>query len=223
MIIDWRHEAEPALLSREANKGTAKALFAKRGNDVLALPGERQGIVLRPVAQVVGIMFHVTDCLFGATPAAVRAAGGDRRLARNRRARRIPAHATVFRDGDGVVPWPLRAQVYHGNAGNSRTLGIEIESADGTITDAQRATLAELVPWLIEQAKSEGMVLTEAWAHRQTNGGKPNDPGPIVWREIVIPLSETHGLTRTIRALPRSTPKGRDGVPIPKTWDPLGV
>lgn len=223
LIIDWRHEAEPALLSRAANAGTAKALFAKRGPDVLALPGERQGIVLRPAAQVVGIMFHITACLFGVTPAAVKSAGGDQRLARNRRARRIPAHATVFRDGDAVVPWPLRSHLYHGNAGNLTTLGVEIESKDGTITDEQRATLADLVPWLIVQASKEGMVLHEAWAHRQTHGGKPNDPGPIVWREVVIPLAEKHGLTRTIKALPRSTPKGRDGAVIPKTWDPLGV
>lgn len=211
MIIDWRSTADYAPLTRAANDGTAKAKF------------EKGKIVMRKPAEVVGIMFHITACVFGVTPAAVKAAGGDKRLARNRRARRIPAHATVFRDGDAVVPFALMAYLYHGNAGNAMTLGIEIESADGTITDAQLATLGVLVPWLIEQAKIEGAVITESWGHRQTNGGKPNDPGPIVWKEIVIPLSERHGLTRTIRALPRSTPSGRDGSPIPKTWDPKGV
>jgi len=211
VIIDWRNTADYAPLSRAANDGKAKAKFVG-GKVVMRAPGE-----------VVGIMFHVTDCLYGVTPAAVKAAGGDKRLARNRRARRIPAHATVFRDGDAVVPFALLAYLHHGNAGNAMTLGIEIESDDGTITDAQFATLAELVPWLIAQAKIEGAVITESWGHRQTNGGKPNDPGQVVWQKIVIPLSEKHGLTRTIKALPRSTPKGRDGIPIPKTWDPKGV
>lgn len=212
MILDWRSEADYAPLTRVANDGHAKALFDKKGQ-----------VVMRPPTDVRALMFHITACIFGASAQAVKAAGGDARLARNRRAKRIPAHATIFRDGDAVVPFALRSYLYHGNAGNQFCVGLEIESKDGTITPAQRATLAELVPWLIYHAKLEGMLITESWAHRQTNGGKPNDPGPEVWRDVVIPLSEKHGLRRTIVALPRSTPQGRDGSPIPKTWDPLGT
>jgi hypothetical protein len=210
-ILDWRTQADPKTLTRAANDGTAKAKF------------DKGVLVMRHPSAVVGIMFHITACIFGVSPAAVKAAGGDARLAGNRRAQRIPAHATVFRDGDAVVPWPLLSYLYHGNAGNALCLGIEIESKDGTITAQQREVLAELVPWLIAEARREGAVISESWAHRQTNGNKPNDPGREVWQEVVIPLSEKHGLTRTIRALPRSTPKGIDGSPIPKAWDPLGV
>lgn len=211
MILDWRSTADYASLSRAANDGTAKAKF------------ERGKIVLRDPGEVRGIMFHITACIFGVSPTALKAAGGDKRLARNRRALRVPAHATVFRDGDAVVPFALRSYLYHGNAANAFCLGIEIESVDGSITDAQRLVLAELVPWLIEQARAEGLEIIESWAHRQTNGSKPNDPGPIVWRDIVIPLSEKYRLARTIASLPRSTPSGRDGLPIPKAWDPRGV
>lgn len=211
-ILDWRDSADYSLLTRRANAGTARALFDKRGQ-----------IAMRYPPDVRAIMWHITACLFGVSPAAVKAAGGDRRLARNARARRIPAHVTAFRDGDAVVPFALRSYLYHGNAGNPFAVGIEIESVDGTVTPEQAKTLRELVPWLIAEAKREGMLLRENWAHRQTHGGKSNDPGPTVWRDVVIPLSEAHGLTRTIVALPRSTPKGRDGTPIPRSWDPLGV
>lgn len=211
MILDWRSTADYTALTRAANDGNAKAKF------------EKGKIVMRDPGEVVGIMFHITACIFGVTPSSIKAAGGDKRLARNRRARRVPAHATVFRDGDAVVPFDLRSYLYHGNAGNPFSLGIEIESIDGSITDEQRETLADLVPWLIVQASEEGTILRESWAHRQTHGGKPSDPGAVVWKEIVIPLSEKHGLARTIVALPRSTPSGRDGLPIPKTWDPKGI
>lgn len=211
MILDWRSTADYAPFSRAANDGTAKAKF------------EKGKVVMRDPSEVRAIMFHITACIFGVTPASIRAAGGDKRLARNRRALRVPAHATVFRDGDAVVPFALRSYLYHGNGGNPFSLGIEIESVDGTVTDAQRLVLADLVPWLIEQARAEGMEIIESWAHRQTNGGKPNDPGPVVWKEIVIPISETHRLARTIASLPRSTPSGRDGLPIPKAWDPKGI
>lgn len=211
-ILDWRATADYSGLTRAANMGSARALFDKKGEIVLREPGK-----------VTGLCFHITACLFGVSPSAVKRAGGDRRLARNERARRIPAHATVFRDGDAVVPFDLRAYLYHGNALNERTLGVEIESKDGTITLEQRRTLGPLVPWLVEQAKIEGMVIHEAWGHRQSNGIKPNDPGLEVWRDVVIPLSDLHDLTRTIVAVPGSTSKVKHGLPIPKTWDPLGA
>lgn len=67
------------------------------------------------------------------------------------------------------------------------------------------------------------MTLSTSCAHRSSNGIKPNDPGPIVWREIVIPLSERHGLRRIIDPVPPSTRTVRPGLPIPRSWDPLGV
>lgn len=211
-ILDWRSTADYSQLTRAANNGSAKALFDPRTGRV----------VMRDPAAIVELTWHITACLFGVTPAQVKAADGDARLARNRRARKVAAHVTVFRDGDAVVPVSLRAHMHHGNGANPRSIGIEIESRDGTITPEQVATLRELVPWLIAEAAKEGIALRQSAAHRQTNGGKPNDPGPIVWR-LVIELSEQHGLERTIVGFPGSTPKVKHGLPIPRSWDPLGV
>lgn len=212
MIIDWRTTADYTALTRAANKGTAKALFDAHGSPVL-----------RPAEQIDGLCWHITACLFGVSPAAVKRALGDKRRARNERARRIPAHVTVFRDGDAVVPFGLRAHLHHGNGWNPTKIGIEVESKDGTVTPEQVATCAELVPWLIAEAAREGVTLLTSCAHRSSNGNKPNDPGPIVWREIVIPLSERHGLRRIIDPVPPSTRTVRQGLPIPRSWDPLGI
>jgi hypothetical protein len=211
-ILDWRSSADYSQLTRRANSGTAKALFDAKGR-----------VVMREPARVDGICWHITACIFGVSPAAVARHGGDRRRARNERARRIPAHATLFRDGDAAVPFGLLAHLYHGNGWNPTKLGIEIESADGTITPEQIATCGELVPWLIAEAAREGAELSSSCAHRSSNGIKPNDPGPIVWRELVIPLSERHGLRRIIDPVPPSTRTVRQGLPIPKSWDPLGT
>jgi hypothetical protein len=209
-LVDWRSQADYRGLMA-GNGKSARALF-------------RAGkVVMRPPADVVGIMWHVTACLFGVSPAAVREAGGDAKLARDRRALRIPAHATVFRDGHVVVPFDLLAYLWHGNGGNAASLGVEIESDDGSITPEQVIACRWLARWFVAEARKVGATIRETWAHRQTNGIKPNDPGPVVWREVAIPSSEELGLTRTIRGLPGSTPAVKHGLPIPLAWDPLGT
>ena len=210
-MLRWEHKP----LGRYARTPTraARALF-RRGS-----------VVMRDAADITGICWHQTACLFGASPAAVAAAGGDWRLARDLRALAVPAHATVFRDGTIVIAAPLRAHLWHGNALNASTIGIEIErkgEAD-PMPDVQVAACLYLAGWLVEAAAAEGCRIVDAWGHRQSHGGKPGDPGPEVWRRVVIPSSEALGLTRTIHAVPRSTPRGRDGSPIPRAWDPLGV
>lgn len=182
-------------------------------------------VVTRAPAEVTGLCWHQTGCTFGVSPAAARAAGGDAQLARDLRALNIPAHVVIFRDGTVIINAPLRAYLFHGNALNAHTVGIEIER-DGeaeTMPDAQVAACLYAARWLVSALEAEGCRVTEAWGHRQSHGGKPGDPGPEVWRRVVIPSSEELGLTRTIHAVPRSTPSGRDGVPIPRSWDPLGA
>jgi hypothetical protein len=182
-------------------------------------------VVMRDPKTVTGICWHQTGCLFGVSQQAVRAAGGDAQLARDLRALGIPAHATVFRDGTIVIAAPWRAYLYHGNALNASTVGVEIErhGERERMPDVQVAACLYLARWLVSTAAEEGCTLREAWGHRQSHGGKPGDPGPEIWKRVVIPSSEELGLTRTIRAVPRSTPAGRDGLPIPRAWDPLGV
>jgi hypothetical protein len=211
-VVDWRAQGDYSALTRAANNGTAKAKFDKSGK-----------VVMRSPASVRGIMWHITAVEFGVSSAAVQAAGGDRELARNLRAKKVPAHALHFRDGTIVLPFHLLSYLYHGNAGNEFCLGVEVESKDGSVTPAQVAGCLWLADFFVDSIGVLGGKITETWAHRQTHGGKPNDPGPAVWKKIAIPSSEALGLTRTIRALPRSTQSGRDGSPIPLAWDPLGV
>jgi len=207
VILDWRCTADYTPLARDA-KGRARAKF------------ERGRVVMREAHEVQGICFHITGAVFGAMPSDVKRHG--RALAIQRRALKIPAHMTIFRDGACVVPFSLRAYLYHANALNDRTIGIEIER----MTDASHMPQVQLdachegIDWLVRQAEAEGIHLRDAWGHRQSNGAKPGDPGPDVWGRIVVPASDRHGLVRTLVAVPRSTPKGRDGVPIPASWEP---
>jgi len=210
-MLRWEHK--PLERYARTSERPARALF--RGGRV----------VMRDPADITGICWHQTACTFGVSPAAVRAAGGDRQLARDLRALAIPAHATVFRDGVIVIAAPLRSYLWHGNALNASTVGVEIErrgEAD-PMPDVQVAACLYLAGWLFAAAAAEGCRILDAWGHRQSHGGKPGDPGPEVWRRVVIPSSEALGLRRTIYAVPRSTPRGRDGSPIPRSWDPLGV
>ena len=212
-VVLHRWEARPLERYARTSERPARALF--RGGRV----------VMREPSAVTGLCWHQTACIFGVGRAAILAAGGDALLARDLRALAVPAHATVFRDGTIVIAAPLRAHLWHGNGLNASTIGIEIErrgEAD-PMPDVQVAACLYTARWLVEAAAAEGCRIVDAWGHRQSHGGKPGDPGPEVWQRVVIPSSEALGLTRTIRAVPRSTPRGRDGSPIPRAWDPLGV
>ena len=211
-LLDWRASADYARLSRAKNAGTAKALFRGFGPDA---------VVMREPGDIVGVTWHQTGCIFGVGAQALKRFAGDHDRARNDRACDIPAHATVFADGTVVMPFALRSYLYHANALNASTLGIEIErKGEATpMPDVQVEACHAAIAYLVEQAKLEGITLTQAWGHRQSHGGKPGDPGPEVWRRVVIPASNRHRLVRTIRAVPRSTPRGRDGSPIPDAWE----
>lgn len=211
-LHDWRSSADYSRLSRAQNAGTAKALFRGFGPDA---------VVMRQPRDIVGVTWHQTGCLFGVGAQALKRFKGDRQAARNDRARDIPAHMTVFSDGEVIVPFALRSYLYHANALNESTLGIEIErKGEGSpMPDVQVRACIEGFAWLIEQARAEGIALAQAWGHRQSHGGKPGDPGPEIWRRVVIPTSERHELVRTLRSVPRSTPRGRDGSPIPAEWE----
>jgi hypothetical protein len=208
-VLDWRMRADYQRLSRAANAGTAKALF------------ERGAVVMREPSDIVGVTWHQTGCIFGVGAQALKRFGGDRDAARNDRARDIPAHATVFADGTVIVPFALRSYLYHANALSAVTLGIEIErKGEATpMPDVQVEACHAAIAYLVERAMLEGITLTQAWGHRQSHGGKPGDPGPEIWKRVVIPACARHKLVRTIRAVPRSTPKGRDGSPIPDEWE----
>lgn len=69
-------------------------------------------LVLRDPLTIDAITLHQTACTFGVSQAAIRAAGGDRSLARDRRALNIHAHVTAFRDGHVVPAYPLLSLIH---------------------------------------------------------------------------------------------------------------
>lgn len=183
--------------------------------------------VVRDAKVITGITLHQTACVFG--PEADRAKA-------HRRALNIPAHVTAFRDGVFVAAAPLRWYLYHGNALNEFTLGLECEGhypgllddpttpkredeattwggnatpLDATAIDTFRAALR----WLVETGRAEGMPIKNIYAHRQASGQKPSDPGQGLWQEVALwGVRELGLVTRASFVL-------NEGKPIPAQWE----
>ena len=187
--------------------------------------------VVRAPQTIKGITLHQTACVFG--PANDRAKA-------HRRALNIPAHVTAFRDGVFVAAAPLRWYLYHGNALNEFTLGLECEGHyPGLLDDPTtpkredeattwggnatpldtlaRDTFRAALRWLVEAGRAEGMPIEYIYAHRQSNGQKPSDPGQALWQEVALWGVTTLGL-KTQPALVL-----RDGKPIPAQWEPAAT
>ena len=195
----------------------------------------RRGKTLgRDPAQVTGVVLHQTACVFGVSSAQLARAGGDRRLAKARRALNVSCHALAFRDGFVVLPNYLEYFLFHGNGFNSYTLGLEIEGKypgvdsdpygttwggaptplTGEIVDTARAALKHLV----EEGRAAGMPLVDVYAHRQSSATRRSDPGEGLWRAVVLDYGvpilglETHPAAKV-----------GSGRAIPSAWDPSGV
>lgn len=178
--------------------------------------------VVRDPKTVTGIGIHQTACVFG--PAADRAKA-------HRRALGIPAHVTAFTDGVYVAAAPLAWYLYHGNELNAFSLGLECEGSypgleggtawGGTttqLTDLAVDTYRAALKWLVEEGRAAGMPIEFIWAHRQSNGQKPSDPGQGIWRRVVV----EYGVP-VLGLRPQTSKVWKDGKPIPTDWDPQGV
>jgi len=186
--------------------------------------------VVRDPKSITGICLHQTACVFG--PA-------DRDKA-HRRALNVPAHVTAFRDGVYVQSAPLLWFLYHGGALNDRTFGLECEGQYPGLLDDPTTPKREdersfwgdeptpLTPVAIEcfraalthlvtEGRRLGCPIAHVWAHRQSHGGKPSDPGQALWVEVAEWGCRSLGLTA------RYSDTWRDGKPIPKAWAPGGV
>ena len=173
----------------------------------------------RPI-DITGVVVHQTACVFG--PAADRAKA-------HRRALGIPAHAVAFRDGVVVLPCPLSWYVYTSNGLNARTLGLEIEGiypgrADGKVwgkepatpfDELARDTARAALKRLVDEGRAAGMPIEWVYAHRQSNGQKPSDPGVEIWRSVVL----EYGVP-VLGLKPRNMETLDDGKAIPRDWDP---
>lgn len=217
MILDWRAlqaDPPPAWKRSPGKSPRAKIVGGK--------------VVRRDLALVTSVMLHQTDCVYGVSKSQIIQAGGDPVLARNRRLQGIPAHLVAARDGTAILNAPASWYLYHGNAANDFSLGVEVEgSYDGRRNKGQVPTilLEQLRLGLIELvrlARAEGAVnLRYAIAHRQSNGGKPGDPGCELWQFYEALCGELELEPQYDLVIPptkgTSTKPGR---PIPKDWSP---
>lgn len=225
-ILDWRDEQldPPALV-----RGKRKHRLGPNGK-----------VVKRKASAIDGIVIHQTACTFGPSDDAQR---------RHERAFGVACHALAFRDGTVVLPNPLRSFVLHGNKLNDRSLGLECEGLlsglrddpatapkehlqttwggkPDDVTDLLVETARTALAKLVELGRAEGMPIRFIWAHRQSSGQRPSDPGQELWERVVLGYAvPVLGLsTEPARWWP-SMHEGKpsNGRPIPKAWDPAGV
>lgn len=190
--------------------------------------------LVRKPSSVLGVGLHQTSCVFGVGPAALAAAGGDAERAKTLRAMNVRAPIVCFLYGPGgpriVLTCPLLWHTNHGNALNPFTIGLEVEGkfpgrmgrGKGLLNAEQRECVQQAIRVAVELGHAEGCPMTHIWAHRQTNGKKPGDPGEELWGLGVVEYAEpVLGLQVELeRSWPGSTPVTPAGRPIPREWDP---
>jgi N-acetylmuramoyl-L-alanine amidase len=143
--------------------------------------------------QIDGVVIHQTGCSFGVTAAQMKASGGNRNLAKHRRALGVAAHMTAFNTGFAVLAHPLDWYVFHANSLNARSLGIEIEGLfpeligdkellNGPLLQAAKDGLS----YLVQSGREQKMPIRWVWAHRQSSLTRPADPGEEIWRKLVL-------------------------------------
>jgi hypothetical protein len=175
----------------------------------------------RPLNTIDGIVIHQTACPYGVTADAVKAAGGDRILAKHRRALDVAAHMTAFDTGYAVLAHPFDWYVFHANSLNARSLGIEIEGLYpqlqgdkellvGPVLQAARDGLT----YLVTLARAKQMPIKWVWAHRQSSLTREADPGEEIWRKLVLDFAVS-GL-----GLVPQPDFVSGGKPLPPEWRP---
>lgn len=187
--------------------------------------------LMRAPADVTGICMHQMACNFGVTAQAVRDAGGDRDLARARRMLNVPAHACSMTTGSIAVHSPVEALLHHGHGFNDDTLGLEIEGlyagvagVKSTMWKPERVkaltyesvlTARGAMTYLTLAGRAAGMRIQYVYGHRQTHLSKSGDPGSEIWQQVVL----AYGVP-VLGLETRNEHTRRDGVPIPRGWDP---
>jgi len=192
----------------------------------------RNVTVMRGSGEITGVTLHQMACTYGVSAQQVKAAGGNKSMARANRMMNIPAHACAMSTELGVVVHsPLAAFLHHAHAFNDDTLGLEVEGLYAGVKDV-RSTMwnadevaylsntailsaRAALKYLVEEGRDLGMPIQWLYAHRQTYGDKTGDPGSEIWQYV--------GLDYGVKVLGlkvRNDHTRRDGNPIPKDWDP---
>ncbi len=180
---------------------------------------------IRPIKNIVGITLHQTATRdFPSTHPHLAS---------------VPAHAMVHRDGGVSYLHAAEELIWHGNALNGGTIGIEIACrAAGTegdastfwiskgerkkgasfatlvaeATDVQLAAAYELCRRYIENISIGGGAIRGMWAHRQGHWSRTSDPGSRIWKAVGETVRLDLGLA-DVRDMVLGT-----GKPIPESW-----
>jgi hypothetical protein len=143
---------------------------------------------------------------------------------------------------------PLDWYVYHGNRLNGSTIGVEVSGLfSGLLDDPDTPPREDLLTtWgddppmvltpkrirgarmavrdAVIEGRAMGMPIRYAYAHRQSNGSKPGDPGEGLWRAVILEYAVPELGLAPRHAFTLDNPgRGKDGLPIPRQWDPKGV
>jgi len=175
----------------------------------------------RPWKQITGITLHQTGIMLGnnfSRFASLRAHIGILKLKR-------PTIVQVY---------PFNVLLHHGNAFNSTDVGIEIngcfEGIDGKkwtawkggyknephrCTDEQIIAARVAVRKICTDVEAHGGEVRFIHAHRQTSKTRQSDPGSRVWKEVGVWAQKVLGLGDGGDGFTL-----RDGLPIPRQWDP---
>ena len=114
---------------------------------------------------------------------------------------------------------------------NHRSIGIEISGnfrgvesnprtlwkpggRRATMSTAQISGARNAMVLCCNDVASAGGEIKHVFGHRQANGGKPNCPGELIWRNVALWAQKEIGLTSD-----SNYTKG-SGLPIPRQWDP---
>lgn len=179
----------------------------------------------RDPSRVTSIEYHQFACEMGVSRSQLKAAAGDPRLALRNRVLRQPYHVVGLLDGDVVRNHPVERLTYHGNGGNSFTIGVGIEGSypgrektrkqkhtklERAVVVA-RATLVEAEKMLREAGVTGPIKIN---GHRCFSNMRAADPGEGLWRETVLWAVAELGLVVDYDV------KMGSGLPIPVDWDP---
>lgn len=182
--------------------------------------GWRRGkIVERDPHAIDSICVHQTACEFGAGRWRLRKAGGDRQKAIAHRALDQPYHAMSF-DGFYSLACPVGWYTYHANALNRRSVGIGIDGLypafergrrrkHTQLTEARLWSAKQMLVDVVCECEREGIDLKYVFGHMQSNRRKPDDPGEMIWRQVVegflvkhVGLKPIYNLNEGGRAIP---------------------
>lgn len=129
----------------------------------------------------------------------------------------VPCHCAVMRNGDVVLLHPLAAYVWHGHAGNSFSVGVEVdcraagvegdrrtfwrsraEKAAGKTyedlvrepTDVQLTSAFLLGVYITEEVDRLGGVMNAQFFHRNAHSSRTSDPGSRIALGVAAPLAQ---------------------------------